>query len=124
MKILKYQKRLLQKHYHFSIAICIVCLLALLSGCGGPANPAELPWIFLLDPTPPAPPLLPPLLLGALRVRAFLLRPRDPGDASGDGAPWLDARVEVVAEERRAGEHSGEALRNGQRRPCTPRHLA
>ena len=62
------------------------------------------------QPAPPAPPLLPPLLLGTLLIRAFLLGPWDPGDVAGDGASLLDPRIKVVAEERRAREHSGEAL--------------
>ena len=48
-------------------------------------NSAELLRILLPDPEPPAPPLVPPLLLGTLRVRAFLLGPRDLGDTPRDG---------------------------------------
>ena len=75
-----------------------------------PTDPAELLRICLLDPAPPAPPLLPPLLLGTLRKCLFLLGPRDLGDITGNGAPLLDPREEVVAEERRVGMHPGESL--------------
>ena len=72
------------------------------------ANLAECWWILLLNLAPPAPPLLPPLLLSALRVCP--LGPWDPGDTTGNGAPLLDPREEVVAEERRVGMHPGETL--------------
>ena len=74
------------------------------------ANLAKFLWVLLLIPAPPAPPLLPPLLLSALRVCPLLLGPWDPGNTTGDGASLLDPRIKVVAEERCAGKHSGEAL--------------
>ena len=73
-------------------------------------NPAELLGILLLNLQPAAPPLFPPLLLGALQTRPLLLGPWDPSDKAGDGAPCLDAGIEIVAEKRHVGEHSGEAL--------------
>ena len=73
-------------------------------------NLAECWWVLLLNPAPPASPLLPPLLLGTIRICLFLLGPRDPSDTTGNGAPLLDAREEIVAEERRVGMHPGETL--------------
>ena len=72
------------------------------------ANPTEILWIIFLNPAPLASPLLPPLLLSALRVCP--LGPWDPGDTTGNGSPLLDPREEVVAEERRVGMHPDEAL--------------
>ena len=71
-----------------------------------PTDLAELLRVCLFDPALPAPPIIPPLLLGTLQVRAPTLGPRDPSDVARDGTPWLDARGEVMAEERRAGVHS------------------
>ena len=42
-------------------------------------------------------------------MRLFL-GPRDPGDAASNGAPFLDPRGKVMAEEHRAGVHPDEAL--------------
>ena len=69
------------------LVIGIEVALVLAADRRTPANPAELPWILLRDPAPPALPLLPPLLLGTLRVRAPALGPRDPSNTAGDGAP-------------------------------------
>ena len=67
------------------------------------ADPAKVRRVLLFNPAPPAPPLFPPLLHGALRVCP--LGPWDPGDTTGNGAPWLDPREEVVAEEHCVGLH-------------------
>ena len=75
-----------------------------------PTDFAKWPWLFLYNPAPPASPFIPPLLLEAFRVCALAQRPRDPSNRASNGIPLLNPGEEIVAEERRDGVESGEAL--------------